>query len=90
MKQSKLFSKKEKDKKSKELKEKKHQEAIERKKDFQKHMKMHHKKNLEPKKQYYTCECGLIMHWKVAWGRRDGCPQCNRKVKKEDLFVIYD
>jgi len=87
MKQTKLFPKL--DEKSKEIKlmEKRRKEALERKKDYEKHMTMHYSKIQIPKNEYFTCpKCGLRMHWKVALGRRDGCPRCNIKFKKEDII----
>ncbi|MHA1376931.1 MAG: hypothetical protein ACTSRG_00990 [Candidatus Helarchaeota archaeon] len=43
-------------------------------------------KNRTPKQEIYTCKCGLKMHWKVAEGRSDGCPQCNRKIPLSEIF----
>ena len=40
----------------------------------------------KPKVEVYTCSCGLKMHWKVAEGRSDGCPQCNKKIPLSDIF----
>ena len=88
MKQEKLFAQEEKEKEEEELRERRRQVAIERREDYKKHMEMHHAKTLTPKQEYYTCSCGLRMHWKVAWGRRDGCPQCNKKFKKEDILLV--
>ncbi|TFF86621.1 MAG: hypothetical protein EU551_01035 [Promethearchaeota archaeon] len=88
MKQSKLFIKREKERKEKELKEKKYNEAVERKNDYRKRVKNRGVENLKPKNEYFVCECGLRLHWKVAWARKDGCPQCNRKFKKKDIFII--
>jgi len=91
IKQSKLFPEEEKKRQKKIDSEKRRLNAIERKKDFEKDLKIHKLKELKPKKEYYTCpKCGLIMHWKVAWGRRDGCPRCNIKFKKEDIFELSE
>ena len=40
----------------------------------------------KPKKEIYKCQCGLKMHWKVAEGRADGCPQCNRRIPLSEIF----
>ena len=40
----------------------------------------------KPKQEIYTCICGLKMHWKVAQGRSDGCPKCNRKIPLSEIF----
>ena len=40
----------------------------------------------KPINEIYTCECGLKMHWKVAEGRSDGCPKCNRKIPLSEIF----
>ena len=39
-----------------------------------------------PKIQFYECKCGISMHWKVAEGRRDGCPKCGKKIPLADIF----
>ena len=49
MKQSKLFTKREKEREEEELKEKKYNEAVERKKDYRRHIKMRGVENLKPK-----------------------------------------
>ncbi|MHA1785514.1 MAG: hypothetical protein ACTSVY_14245 [Candidatus Helarchaeota archaeon] len=38
-----------------------------------------------PKNEFYICECGLKIHWKVAEARKM-CPQCNARIKIEDIF----
>ncbi|MHA1315304.1 MAG: hypothetical protein ACTSRB_15480 [Candidatus Helarchaeota archaeon] len=43
-----------------------------------------------PKSEFYTCECGLMMHWKVAEGRRDGCPACGKPIPLSELFLKID
>ncbi len=40
----------------------------------------------KPKQEIYKCKCGLKMHWKVAEGRSDGCPQCNRHIPLSEIF----
>ena len=40
----------------------------------------------KPKIEFYNCECGLIMHWTVAEGRRDGCPACGRSIPLSKIF----
>ncbi|MHC1592069.1 MAG: hypothetical protein ACXQS8_08275 [Candidatus Helarchaeales archaeon] len=40
----------------------------------------------KPKKEFYQCECGLILHWKVAEGHVDGCPRCGNPIP---LFKIF-
>jgi hypothetical protein len=44
------------------------------------------KLNRKPKNEFYHCECGLVLHWKVAYGRRSGCPQCHKPIALSDLF----
>jgi len=44
------------------------------------------KLNRKPKNEFYHCECGLVLHWKVAYGRRSGCPQCHKPIPLSDLF----
>ena len=90
MKQEKLFKKQEKENDDIKTSEKRREAAIERKKDYQKRLKIQREKNLRPKNEYFTCSCGLRMHWKVAWGRRDGCPKCNKRFTKKDIFIIED
>jgi len=90
MKQKKLFPDRERIIEEKNIMEKRRQIALERKKDYEKHIKQYKETHLEPKSEYYTCSCGLIMHWKVAWGRRDGCPKCNKQIKKEEIFKLPD
>lgn len=43
-------------------------------------------KSRKPRQEIYTCICGLKMHWKVAEGRSDGCPQCRRKIPLSEIF----
>ncbi|MHA1299785.1 MAG: hypothetical protein ACTSO9_10150 [Candidatus Helarchaeota archaeon] len=40
----------------------------------------------KPRKIIYMCKCGLKMHWTVAEGRSDGCPQCNRRIPLSEIF----
>ncbi|MFX1296509.1 MAG: hypothetical protein ACFFD2_16840 [Promethearchaeota archaeon] len=55
---------------------------IQREKDKEK------KLNRKPKNEFYKCECGLILHWRVAYGRRSGCPQCNKPIPLSEIFLM--
>ncbi|MHA1229576.1 MAG: hypothetical protein ACTSRP_00645 [Candidatus Helarchaeota archaeon] len=91
MKQLKLFPGKEEEREETELMNKKLQQAIERKIDYEKKVKLEQLRKLIPKQKYFTCpNCKLIMHWKIAWGRRNGCPRCNVKFKREDIIEVND
>lgn len=40
----------------------------------------------KPKDEFYRCDCGLVLHWRVAYGRRSGCPQCNKPIYLSEIF----
>ena len=44
------------------------------------------KLNRKPKNEFYRCECGILLHWKVAYGRRSGCPQCHKPIPLSEIF----
>ncbi len=44
------------------------------------------KLNRKPKSEFYHCECGLVLHWRVAYGRRSGCPQCHKPIPLSAIF----
>jgi rubrerythrin len=87
--QAKLFPAEEKkqqelDKQQKETEaaDDKHREEREQEHEKEKIKKL----NRKPKNEFYRCECGLVLHWKVAYGRRSGCPQCHKPIPLSDLF----
>ncbi len=43
----------------------------------------------KPRSEFYNCECGLVLHWRVAYGRRSGCPQCHKKIPLSEIFQDY-
>ena len=69
----------------KKMKIKKEREKLKRIKKEEEEVKLK-SDSKKPKKEIYTCTCGLKMHWKVAEGRSDGCPQCNKKILLSDIF----
>lgn len=76
-------------KKSKKVKPDRDQTAVIRSKADQElsSKQVQHLDRKKPKVQYYKCDCGLTMHWTVAEGRRDGCPQCGRPIPLSSIFV---
>lgn len=43
--------------------------------------------NRQPKSEYYHCECGILLHWRVAYGHhRSGCPQCHKPIPLSEIF----
>ena len=79
------------DKKQKELdkKQKDSKEADDKRReerDQEREQEKIRKLNRRPKNEFYHCECGLVLHWKVAYGRRSGCPQCHKPIPLSDLF----
>ncbi|HUY00496.1 MAG TPA: hypothetical protein VMV49_13130 [Candidatus Deferrimicrobium sp.] len=88
--QRKLFQVEEKKEKQKEIRrkaleatkeEKRKEREIEREEEKQK------KTNRKPKNEFYQCECGILLHWRVAYGHRSGCPQCHKPIPLSDIFI---
>jgi len=44
------------------------------------------KANRKPKNEFYQCECGILLHWRVAYGHRSGCPQCHKPIPLSEIF----
>lgn len=56
------------------------QREIEREREKEK------KINRKPKNEFYRCECGISLHWRVAYGHRAGCPQCHKPIPLSEIF----
>lgn len=87
--QSKLF----KDDEIKEKKLKKQQKVLKaarekesREREINRERDKFRKLNRKPKKEFYLCECGILMHWRVAYGRKSGCPQCQKPIPVSEIF----
>ncbi len=44
------------------------------------------KLNRQPKEEFYRCQCGLLLHWRVAYGHKSGCPQCHKPIPASEIF----
>ena len=87
--QVKLFPTEEKKQKELEQQQKVTQKASEKRREereTERETEKIRKLNRKPKNEFYVCECGLVLHWKVAYGRRSGCPQCHKPIPLSDLF----
>ncbi|MHA1263889.1 MAG: hypothetical protein ACTSRS_01520 [Candidatus Helarchaeota archaeon] len=42
--------------------------------------------NRRPKTEFYQCECGIKLYWRVAYGHRSGCPQCHKPIPLSKIF----
>ncbi|TFG05554.1 MAG: hypothetical protein EU536_01570 [Promethearchaeota archaeon] len=62
----------------------KEQEREERDLDYER--KKQAKLNRRPKSEFYQCDCGIRLHWRVAFGHRSGCPQCHKPISLSDIF----
>ncbi|MHA1652002.1 MAG: hypothetical protein ACTSYB_17600 [Candidatus Helarchaeota archaeon] len=87
--QKKLFPKDESKERQKEKREKLLEEAREkrrREREIEREREKERKLNRKPKNEFYHCECGLVLHWRVAYGRRSGCPQCHKPIPLSEIF----
>jgi hypothetical protein len=87
--QAKLLPAEDKKQKESDKKQKESKEADDKRRevrDQEREQEKIKKSNRKPKHEFYRCECGLVLHWKVAYGRRSGCPQCHKPISLSDLF----
>ena len=77
----------------KERDEKKREEALEakraakqRQREIEREREKFRELNKQPKAEFYQCECGLLLHWRVAFGHRSGCPQCHKPIPRSEIF----
>ena len=90
VKQRKLFPADEKREKEREMRKKAREEAREKRRlerEAERERVKEKKQKRKPKAEFYRCECGLILHWRVAYGRRSGCPQCHKSIPLSEIFM---
>ena len=88
-KQRKLFPGEEKKDKEREQTQKAMEEARElrrREREREREREKEKKLKRKPKNEFYKCECGLSLHWRVAYGRRSGCPKCHKPIPLSEIF----
>ncbi|MHA1278037.1 MAG: hypothetical protein ACTSQI_01615 [Candidatus Helarchaeota archaeon] len=92
MRQKRLFPDEERKERKREKEEqilKKAQEQRRLAREVERERERERKSRRQPKNEFYQCECGLILHWRVAYGRRNGCPQCHKRIPLSKLFDEY-
>lgn len=88
-KQRKLFREEESKDREREEQEKVLEAARERKRkerEIEREREKERKLNRKPKNEFYRCKCGILLHWRVAYGRRSGCPQCHKPIPLSEIF----
>ncbi len=89
VKQKKLFQADEKKETELKIKEQEKIEAVEKRREereAERERIRERRLKRKPKSEFYRCECGLILHWRVAYGRRSGCPQCHKSIPLSEIF----
>ncbi|NVM56017.1 MAG: hypothetical protein HWN66_20130 [Candidatus Helarchaeota archaeon] len=57
-----------------------------REREIERETEKQRKLNRKPKNEFYQCECGIRLHWRVAYGRKSGCPQCHKPIPLSEIF----